>query len=427
MEIKPNILVVCARQRDHVALQLLDSDYRIHFLDIDLNTRFNSFNFDILRYLDEAADYIDKHKIDGIFFASDVGSIIAAILCEKFALPGPSLESAFLCYHKYYTRQHFKSPICYRALDIEELQSLDPSPGYYLKAPTSALGVLGFTIRNEDDLALAISISEGEIQAMTQSMVPLFEKYLNRDKYPYAFLPIMVLEELLEGEQITLEGYVRAGEIDFTVITDTNTFPGSCLIDNFSLPSALNDEMHERIFDRARGDIENLNLDNSFFNIEYFVSDDSLELIEINCRACFAFYRLYKETYGLDIYRAALELCLGKKPDIVLNLKQCGAQFNLTTQKEGPVENFFDHGRSIRYGYNIFVKPGEEIYQRSEYGVVMAQLEIYGESYEQIKAAADIERGLLLKVDPLKQDRSGEGNVESAAPDLNGSYIIGVK
>jgi len=53
-------------------------------------------------YVDNAVAYIKQHGISHVLFTSDLGSIAGAAICERTGLPGPTVESQFLCLHKHY-------------------------------------------------------------------------------------------------------------------------------------------------------------------------------------------------------------------------------------------------------------------------------------------------------------------------------------
>ena len=393
---RKNILIVGARPRDREALANV-KEYNIHFLDMDYNSRINRFNFDILSYLDEAGKIIKDRRIDGVFSAFDVGSLIAAALCDEFNLPGPSLEAVFLCYHKYYTRTSLNSPIRFKTLSLgEESPELLDYP-FYFKAPCSSLGVLGFTIRSPLDLKEALRLADKELPPMTEPLFPFFKGHLDLKKFPLATENVLLIEEYLSGHQITIEGFVHEGDVEFTVVADTNFFDNSRLIDNFCIPTTLSSEVTDAIKKQAKEDVRKIGLDNTFFNAEYWCRDDGAVLIEINPRAATTFYNLYRETFSYDVYRAGLELCLGMKPRIHLDHGKTGGQFNIVTAREGKVKDLFNLDISFPFHTELFLKGDEKIRQLSEYGVVVGQMEIVGDTYDEIKAIADKYREKVIR------------------------------
>jgi len=393
-----NVLIVAANKSSRRAEKIKDSrQYNFYYLDLKYSSRNNVFDFDILAYLDKAREYIKKYKINGIFYYLDIGALIAARLCDEFNLPGPSLESIFLTYNKYYTRIKTNHNIAFDYFDISSpKQNLLHFP-FYLKAPCSSLGILGYEILNEDELEEKLKIVRIQLPKMTKSVFPLFKNYIDVEKYPLAIHPIMMIEGLTNEFQMTVEGFVYDNQVYFTVITDTNNFSDSKKIDNFSMPSKLNEKIQEKIKETAKKDIKAIRLNNSFFNCEYWVGND-IKLIEINGRAAASFYNLYKKVYGYDVFEAGIKLCLDQKPDINLKQNCFGGQFNILTEKEGNSNNMIYYNR-LPKSCNILIRPDKNVTQLSQFGRVIAQMELFGKSYAEIKDRADEIRKKVMKND----------------------------
>ena len=294
------------------------------------------------------------------------------MLCREFALPGPSLQSAFICYHKLYTRLSTQSSVRSRAFHLlsGDPSDLPPYP-FYLKAPCSAAGVLGFTIRSDDDLKRALRLAREEVPKMNAPLLPFYKSYLDLDAFPLAVEPILLVEEYVSGKQITIEGLVSGGEVSFTTITDTNNFPGSPRIESFTLPTRLSPNLVSLVEIQARKDVKSIGINDSFFNIEYWCTEDECILIEVNCRAATTFYNLYKQVLSYDVYRAGIELCLGTFPSIVVEPSGVGGQFNMSTLAEGNSSDLFDYAVHIPFFTDLLVKPGSEVRQLSEFGIVL--------------------------------------------------------
>ena len=398
---RPNVLVIGARPRDHHALAAVDG-YRFHFLDLDYSARFNRFNVNLLAYLDEARRYIEAHEIAGLYYGFDLASLLAAVLCAEYGLPGPSLAATFAAYHKLYTRRLTGASPQPRACRLGDPLADRPPYPFYIKAPCSAAGVLGFTIRSDADLARAMRAVERELPAMNTPLFPFFRQYLDLDAFPLALEHAFLIEDYVTAKQMTLEGYVRHGDVQFTAATDTNTFPQSPLIDNFSLPSRIPEPTLARIRAQARRDIAKVGLDNSFFNVEYWYGDGAIKLIEINARAATTFYNLYRRVLGYDVYRAGVELCLGQQPEVSCRANGVGGQFNVLTTQEGSSSDLFDYDVPIPDFTDLFIPADTPIRQLSEYGVVIAQIELFGDTFAELEATANAYRRRLLKRDAFR-------------------------
>ena len=393
-----DFLIPCPSQRDRNALAGM-SEHRFHLLDAPLNPRTPSPELNLLAYTDQCRDYIKAHSIDAVFYSRDVADIVAAVLCEEFGFPGPSVESVFLCLHKYYGRQYEPHPVRCEPIDLADEQPAITRYPCYLKPPWLNLGILGFKLDSDDDLQRALAVARREYPAWSPLYLPFFERYIDCEKFPLANREIMLVEDFVDGPQVTVEGWVADTRPALWAITDTNTYPGTRIIDNFSLPSRHPAHIQELLAQQALEAISNIGLDNGFFNIEFWCHDNAVTLTEVNGRAATCFYNLYRRCLGACIYEAGLRLAGGQSPpppprptDVV------GGQFNLITFGEDLAENLFDFRRAQEVGeLTIYVEPGQEIRPVSEFGVVLAQIDLFGPSYAAIHAEAEVLRRRLLK------------------------------
>jgi hypothetical protein len=393
-----DVLVTCPSQRDRNALAVI-AGYRFHLLDARLNPRTPSPELDLLAYVDQCRAYIRSHHIDAIFYSRDVADIVAAALCEEFGFRGPSVESVFLCLHKYYSRLSESAPVRCVALDLHDP---DPTvPGYpcYIKPPWLNLGILGFKLESAADLRHALAVARREYSAWSPLYFPFFRRYIDQQKYPLAARDIMLVEEFVDGPQVTVEGWVSEHQPYIWAITDTNTYPGTRVIDNFSLPSQHAAKIQALLARRAIEAIGNVGLNNGFFNIEFWCHQDSVTLTEINGRAATCFYNLYRRCLGSCVYEAGLALATGR-PLVLPSTSTgiVGGQFNFITFAEDRAEHLFDfeQARAIPQ-LTLYVSAGDQVKQVSEFGTVLAQIDLFGQSYEEIHAEAERLRRLLLK------------------------------
>ena len=393
-----DVLVTCPSQRDRNALAAIEG-YRFHLLDAKLNPRTPSPELDLLAYVDQCREYIRTHHIDAVFYSRDVADIVAAALCEEFGFRGPSVESVFLCLHKYYSRLAESSPVRCAALDLYAANPAVPAYPCYIKPPWLNLGILGFKLESPVDLQQALSVARREYGSWSPLYFPFFRRYIDQQKYPLAARDIMLVEEFVDGPQVTVEGWVSDHKPYIWAITDTNTYPGTRVIDNFSLPSQHSPQIQALLAERAMEVIGNVGLNNGFFNIEFWCHEDTVTLTEINGRAATCFYNLYRRCLGSCIYEAGLALATGRP--LVLpstSIGVIGGQFNFITFAEDEAEQLFDFAQARTIPQlSLYVSPGDQVKQVSEFGTVLAQIDLFGQSYEEIHAEAERLRRWLLK------------------------------
>lgn len=392
------VFITCPSQRDRNALARIKG-YNFHLLDAPLNPRTPSPELDLLTYIAQCQAYIRTHRIDAIFYSRDVADLVAAALCEEFGFRGPSIESIFLCLHKYYSRRCEPSPIRCDYIDLYDANPQITTYPCYLKPPWLNLGILGFKLNSADDLQRALTIARRDYGAWSPLYYPFFRRYIDLQKYPLATRDIMLVEDFVDGPQVTVEGWVFEKQVHIWAITDTNTYAGTRVIDNFSLPSRQPAHIQARLAQRATEAITNIGLDNGCFNIEFWCHEDDVTLTEVNGRAATCFYNLYRHCLGVCVYEAGLALACGQKPTIETTRSEIvGGQFNFITFGEDWAENLldFDRARAIPQ-LTLYVSEGDWVKQVSEFGIVLAQIDLFGRSYAEIRAEANRLRRLLLK------------------------------
>ncbi|PIQ78805.1 hypothetical protein COV81_04200 [Candidatus Peregrinibacteria bacterium CG11_big_fil_rev_8_21_14_0_20_41_10] len=401
MKTQKNILVIGSRKREKAIKS--NKNYKFHHFDFSYKPRKNNYEFDALKIINETGKYIENNQIDGIYFSTDIGSVIGSILCQKYNLPGPTLDATITCQNKYYTRELLDTGVKHQAIKLNTSLKKLPEFPFYLKAPTSVLGILGFTINNQKEFKQAIKIAKKELPKLLKPTKKLYKKYLDIKKFPLANKPILLLEELIKKEQITVDGYVYNNQPQIVAITDTNLAPDLRLIDNFSTPSKLPLSLQKTIITQACIDIKSTGLNNCAFNIEYWIDNNKIRLIEINSRAATCFTKLYKEAYNYDLYATGLKLATSINPKtLTLTPQKYATQYNITTINEGRADQLFNFDYPIPYPHQFFRTPKETIKQISEYGQVIAQIELADKSLTNMHKKIQKLRHKLLK-SPIDQ------------------------
>ena len=126
----------------------------------------------------------------------------------------------------------------------------------------------------------------------------------------------LIAEGLLGGDQVTVEGYAHGGEVTVLGVVDSILFPGTLAFSRFEYPSALPEDVQERMADIARKVMGGLGFDNGLFNIEmmYDARNDQIAIIEINPRMASQFADLYEKVDGTNAYEVLLDIGTGVAP-----------------------------------------------------------------------------------------------------------------
>jgi biotin carboxylase len=126
----------------------------------------------------------------------------------------------------------------------------------------------------------------------------------------------LIAEGLLQGEQVTVEGYVHNGNATIFGVVDSILFPGTLAFSRFDYPSHLPVSVQKRMGEIAATTMQGLGFDNGIFNIEMMCDADAdlISIIEINPRMASQFADLYEKVDGTSSYTVLLDIAQGKTP-----------------------------------------------------------------------------------------------------------------
>lgn len=392
-----DILVVCPDSYDRWAFERAEG-HRFLFVDAGISHWEASPNFDPMAYLDRCREVMKSEKVSAVVSTHDLGDLIAAVLADEAGLPGPSPEAVFLCLHKLYGRRAEVDPIRCQPLRLDE-----PLPGLtypaYLKAPWLKLGLLGFKLGSDAETRAAMDLARRELPAWTRQYYPLFARAVDLTKYPLATTDMMLIEEFIDGRQVTVEGWSLGGEIQIWAMTDTNTFAGTRVIDNFSTPSRVDGEMAQTLRAKTIETIRAFGFNNGFFNIEFWLTNDGVKLTEVNGRSAACFGGIYELGLGANIFAAVADVASGQAPRALPRPGgRVAGQFNVITFDDDLAGNLLDYDAAAAIPeFSVFRRAEERVRPLSEFGTVLGQIEIAGDSYDEIHARAQEMRRKLLK------------------------------
>ena len=316
-----NIAIICPTIRDHREINKISADkkYRHHYVFYGKNPREDLSTFDPIKFIEKFQEDLKDIPVDGIIGTHDYpGSIIASILSEKLKIPGVPLSPNLICQHKYYSRVY------------QERAVPDAVPGYYLIDPSdhnfdgppyfpvfikpvkSFFSIFAARIDNKEQYDDFMRSYRKEKVKFSKPLNILLEKYsdhkVNAD--------YLLAEELMSGQQVTLEGYAYNGKIKIMGITDSIMYPGTISFKRFEFPSSIPSSIQKRMAGISKAFMPSIGFDNGVFNIEFFYNpvEDSVKIIEANPRMASQFADLMEKVVGINTYKIQADLCLGKTP-----------------------------------------------------------------------------------------------------------------
>jgi biotin carboxylase len=296
-----DVLLVCPQERDVTLVRSagVEQRYRVRPVGRDLD----SGDVDPAEVLAEAAHL----PADGAVGTKDRSALLAAVVAARRGLPGPSPQALFACQHKPTSRELQRRAVPEATPRFERLNGAPTlEPPFFVKPVVGRLSQLA---RRIDDLA---ELAE----------LPSRDRYL--DEYarvaalaglPTDGLQGFVAEELAEGDEVTLEGYMHTGRVTVIGVTDSVKYPGTNSFERFEYPSRLPAERLEELARIARRLVPALGFNGGFFNVEFFVPERGRPtIIEVNGRIASQFAPLVQALHGRSTYELLLALACSADP-----------------------------------------------------------------------------------------------------------------
>jgi hypothetical protein len=322
-----NILIICPTQRDMRELEKLRHNSDYHFMQHAYATntlyKFVAQNrFDCsetikhpeVELFDILAIY-SQQNLHGVLSTNDYpGSSLAPIIAHHLNLPGSNPMAALLCQHKLYARQQQKLILPQCTPNFEGFV-----PG---EKPTS-LNVPFFVkpIKGFCSIATKTVHSELDLNGLKDLCPPkkffeLFDYLLQTYAQKTIGTNFLLAEELLQGTQVTVDGFVYKNKPSILGIVDSIMIPGTISFDRFEYPSSLDQNIQKRIKDITIKLIKSIELAHGLFNVEFIYNqqNDTIHIVEINPRMSSQFADLYEKVDGTNTYQIALDLAIGKQP-----------------------------------------------------------------------------------------------------------------
>ncbi|MEZ4652088.1 MAG: ATP-grasp domain-containing protein [Candidatus Eisenbacteria bacterium] len=333
--------------------------------------------FAILEYIDEVASRADA--MDGVFSSSDYpGATVAGAIANRRGLPGPAPEHVIGCSHKFYSRctQQAVAPEATPWFGLVDPKNPDPNLPFpvFLKPVKGAFSQLARRIASHE--ALLDFVRRPAATEFFAHYMRIFDQLvvgLTDFEHDGQFF---IAEGVLAGDQTTVEGFIRDGEVKLLGIVDSILHPVTRSFVRFDYPSALPCEVQARMEQIASDVIRASGLEQSFFNIEMIhdPSSGSIHILEVNPRICGQFADLYEKVDGRNTYEIALELVTGQVPEVPrgAGLYPCAASVPLRTYRPVKVLATPDDARlrSLESAY-----PGLLLWLECEPGQVLADFE----------------------------------------------------
>lgn len=324
---KKNIFVIGLDDFNLKMLRSLKNSEECNFIGLlDIHFLIDTGSYRLADMLELAEKELQNFDgpIDAIVGYTDFPvSTMTPILCEKFGVPGPSLESVLKCEHKYWSRLEQKQAI---AEHVPEFYTFDPFDDkalskipldfpFWIKPVKSTASQLGFRINNKKAFNRAIAVLREKI-----GLFKPFDYLLDMVQLPEEVASVnssfCVAEQIISGQQCTLEGYVRNGQVHTYGIIDSIREANRTTFARYQYPSGLPARVRKKMAEITEKVMLHIGFDNSAFNLEFFWDEkkDKIWFLEINTRIPQSHSDLFMKVDGVSNHQIMLDVALNREP-----------------------------------------------------------------------------------------------------------------
>lgn len=252
-----------------------------------------------------------------------LGAAIAAVVAKQAGLPGTDPAFILRAQHKYYSRliqqKHCPEASVYCDLVPQRIpKSFKPALSFpfFVKPVKGTFSLFVKKVNNLKELKQHMNFNWYErllLKTITRPFNQLLKDHTALNKSANYF----VAEELIEGIQVTVDGFVQNGEVRICGIVDSVMFPGTNIFERFEYPSRLSHQVQERMNATVEQLMTGIGFKHAQFNVELFYNEaqDEIHIIEINPRLSYQFSDLYENVDGTSTYQILLDLAQGRVPE----------------------------------------------------------------------------------------------------------------
>jgi hypothetical protein len=276
--------------------------------------------FDLWRFVERmAARY--RGGVDAVFSSNEqFGALAAALVARELGLPGLAPEVLLATQHKYEARlrlARFAPDLCpaFRLIryDIGAREAEQLRDPLFVKPVKATFSVLARRCDTPRQLMAHLRFRPFE-KLVIERLIEPHNQALRR--FPQFAIDSrhLVVEEVLEGRQINVDGYVHDGAVQLLGICDEHMYPGTISFLRFAFPGRTDAALAARVREASERVVRGYGIDHGFFNLEFFVDESSgaLKLIEVNPRLASQLAQCYDWVLGIDTYELGFAMALGR-------------------------------------------------------------------------------------------------------------------
>lgn len=316
-----NLQLPAIKRAKEMGLEVAVADYNPKAVGIDYaDYYYNASTIDQEAIVRVALDY----KPDGIMtLATDMPMRSVAAATKALGLKGISMDTAIKATDKGEMIKAFKahgveSPWYFLLEDLSHLDDLKTKLSYpCIIKPTDNAGSRGvILVNNENELYNAIEYSSTEGRSGT-----------------------VIIEEFLEGHEVSVEVIALDGIVHVLTITDKLTTGAPHFVElGHNQPSLLSNEDQAKIIDLTKRAVEAVGISDGPAHVEIMMTPTGPKMVELGARMggdCITTHLVPLST-GIDMIKATIDISLGEKPDITHRVSK-GSAIRFFTPHPGKV------------------------------------------------------------------------------------------
>jgi biotin carboxylase len=324
-----NVLFIAPTKREYrslpalaekLGIRLIWDDFAGDYFDDFLEKEATKEN--TLNIVDLIERTIEKHKsadLSGVTTAVGYpGMEAVAVIAERLGLPGPSSDAIMRCEHKYYSRLAQREVVPeatpkFWLIDPQNNNTIESVQQFpvFLKPVKSCMSMNAFRVRSKEELISKVA---------NATMPERFTKPFDDMAKAYTDLQLscdyLMVEEMLKGKQVSLEGYVWDGKPVVMGIVDGEMVADTLSFNRWLYPSRLPADVLEWMEDIAVRFFSGIGYNNAMFNMELMWNPETnqVSIIEVNPKIASQFPDLFEKVDGTNGYEILLKVAIGEEP-----------------------------------------------------------------------------------------------------------------
>lgn len=248
-------------------------------------------------------------RFDGVLTSCDYYLGTAARLAARLGLPGARPEAVERAYRKDLAREAMRrAGVPQPAFAVAETWAETARAAALLRYPLVVKPVdlcAGMLVRRVDD--------EAELREAFEALAG-FPVNARRQRR----LPLVLLEELLTGPEVSVEAVTVDGRTTVVGVTDKSLGGASGFVESGHMfPAPLEPEVAHAVGEVARAALAAVGLDHGVTHTELRLTPDGPRVVEVNPRpAGNQITELVRRVTGVDLPMVYAQLALGERPDL---------------------------------------------------------------------------------------------------------------